>query len=61
LLQARSDPRSGRLVDAAFHPHNHETMNFNSRLFDRIRIGPSEAEEVVEEPMRAALRSCRLH
>ena len=23
-------------------------MNFNSRLFDRIRIGPSEAEEVVE-------------
>ena len=27
-------------------------MNFNSRLFDRIRIGPSEAEEVVEEPAR---------
>jgi len=24
-------------------------MNFNSRLFDRIRIGPSEAEEVVEK------------
>ena len=23
-------------------------MNFSSRLFDRIRIGPSEAEEVVE-------------
>jgi hypothetical protein len=23
-------------------------MNFNSRLFDRIRIGPSEAEEVVQ-------------
>lgn len=27
-------------------------MNFNSRLFDRIRIGPSEAEEVVESPAR---------
>ncbi len=27
-------------------------MNFNSRLFDRIRIGPSEAEAVVEEPAR---------
>lgn len=27
-------------------------MNFNSRLFDRIRIGPSEAEEAVEEPAR---------
>lgn len=32
--------------DPAFH--NHSTMNFNSRLFDRIRIGPSEAEEVQE-------------
>jgi hypothetical protein len=28
-------------------------MNFNSRLFDRIRIGPSEAEEV-EVPVGAA-------
>lgn len=27
-------------------------MNFNSRLFDRIRIGPSEAEEVVEADQR---------
>jgi hypothetical protein len=52
LLQAQSDPRSDRLVDAAFHTHNHETMNFNSRLFDRIRIGPSEAEEVVEADAR---------
>ncbi len=52
LLQARSDPRGGRLVGAAFNPHNHETMNFSSRLFDRIRIGPSEAEEVVEADAR---------
>lgn len=27
-------------------------MNFNSPLFDRIRIGPSEAEEVVEADQR---------
>ena len=27
-------------------------MNFSSRLFDRIRIGPSEAEEVVEADAR---------
>lgn len=27
-------------------------MNFNSPLFDRIRIGPSEAEEVVEADAR---------
>jgi hypothetical protein len=52
LLQVRSDPRSSWLVDAAFRPHNHETMNFSSRLFDRIRIGPSEAEEVVEADAR---------
>ena len=28
-------------------------MNFNSRLFDRIRIGPTEAEPVAEAPANA--------
>ncbi len=42
----------GALVAFTFRSHNAFSMNFNSRLFDRIRIGPSEAEAVVEEPAR---------
>ncbi len=44
--------RRGALVAFTFRSHNAFSMNFNSRLFDRIRIGPSEAEAVVEEPAR---------
>ena len=36
------------LAGFSFESHNRSTMNFNSRLFDRIRIGPSVAEEVEE-------------
>jgi hypothetical protein len=41
-------PCCAALAGLAFESHNHSTMNFNSRLFDSIRIGPSVVEEVEE-------------
>jgi len=46
--------------DPAFH--NHSIMNFNSRLFDSIRIGPSETVEAVEtDALRCDHVGCTRH